>query len=76
MKKFFIVLMVLREAQNHKNNKFPFSIRKVNPNFELLDSYSDSKYGEDNMLLYFFVRSTKKNTTTSFLFISERLIHI
>jgi len=28
--------MVLREAQNHKNNKLPFFIRKVNPYFELL----------------------------------------
>jgi len=26
--------MVLREAQNHKNNKFSFIIRKVNQYFE------------------------------------------
>ena len=28
--------MALCEAQNHKNNKFSFLIRKVNPYFELL----------------------------------------
>jgi len=29
-----VVPMVLREAQNHWNNKFPFFIRKVNRNFK------------------------------------------
>ncbi len=37
IKEFIVVLMVLRFAQNHKNNKFTFFIRKVNRYFELLE---------------------------------------
>ena len=37
MKKFFVVLMVLREVQNHKNNKFSFFTRKDNPYIEFLE---------------------------------------
>jgi len=35
-KEFVVVLMNLREAQNHKNNKSSVFIRKMNPYLELL----------------------------------------
>jgi len=38
--------MVLSEAQNHKNIKLPFIIRKVNPYFELLTQNGTFFFGK------------------------------
>jgi len=43
--------MVLRFAQNHKNNKFSFFIRKVNPYFELLLFYAQDGFDLINKLI-------------------------
>jgi len=68
--------MVLREAQNHKNNILSFFIRKVNPNFELQKLLSDSNYERDYLLLCCFCAERKNNTTTSLLFFIKRLFQI
>jgi len=54
-KEFIVVLVVLHEAQNHKNNKFPFFIRKANLYFELLVKNLSAKFSiNDSSILNIF----------------------
>ena len=39
-KKLFVILMCLRSAQTHENNKVYFFIRKVSLYFELLNDHT------------------------------------